>query len=1085
MERTVIRRGSRAAFILLFACALFFALTLYVSAAGAEHAPVIASYSAEVTYGDSFFVELTGAEAGAEVVFEMGELSAAVLADEEGRAAWRLPSLTLAAQRIYTCKASLGETVVSCEVAVTPRPLTVEGFAVQDRPYNGGRGAEISSFGTLVGLLPEDVSRVALDTSAVSCVFSRSDVGTGIRVSVIGFNLSGSAKNNYTVSDPDNVTASITRRALTLEGAIALPFTYNGIAGQSVELCEGYRLLGIVPGEEDAVWLNGVRATVASPAASVAQGVVFDPAVTFLRGELANNYELILPTDVTVEIRPAALTLSVEKVTVNKGQPIPALTAKVDGFVNGESAEALEGFLLPTVVPGAVNTLNAALTSFTVAYVGGNATANYVFDVDSFTAVTLEIRRVEATLGDYTVSVEDLSKWYNTAITVTPAGAYTGITTDNTDGSVAVGEIDFLSLLTLNGEGECRVRFALCHTDGTVTEEIELSYKLDTVAPTGDVLWRGQSVIAAGASAFRYFSRESIRLSFTAFDGEGFGGVVQTEYALTENGPFVPVSDEAVEVATAAGVYRIWYRITDGAGNVTLLCTDGMVLYRDAELGAAVLTYQRLSGQNAVTLPFWNENTLAALRKADGEPLMAEDFSVGEDGTLCLHASYLSTLAAGEHHFLLTLCPMGQPYVALEVNDAPAELMLTLNVTRRAPTVADFTVKLPTDLIYNGGEKQATVTAPAGMGSITVYYEDQSQNRLSVIKNAGTYTVKIDVGIGYDYEGITALTVGVLTVEKMTPQAPTVAYDAVTGLVSGEVAGLLYSLDGVLFLPVPQSLSGIVTDVCSLYFYLPGDGINTENSKMTVLEITRAQSPIVVPVDETLFAACDGKLYAIVEGLEYRHVGETQWRAVEGTAVNGLAPGTYEVRVAALGTVLESSAVRVVIQAAPEFVSAEQVVAGNGQPTVTLRGELTVPAALVLEGLSTDPDASSALRSLSVIDTRTTEVIGFFELKLIGRHRGAVTLDIAVGDAYNGRVLTVYRELSDGSTEMQAVPCENGVITLTAEELSAILITTPMTTPYGIGSGAWVWVLSAMLALVILVCIVIDVRTRKQKKRER
>lgn len=1085
MERISACRALRLGLLFLLICVLLAASALVASAEDDGPALALSLSSDRAVYGDAFVATatLSGAEAGTEITFELGSLTATLPTDAKGRAVWEIPALTLAAQKEYICRVSCGTLAAQQTVTVTPRPLTVEGFAVKDRPYDGTKIAEISSVGSLMGLLPEDVARVSLDTSAVYCVFSNANVGENIRVTVIGFNVSGAAKNNYTVIDPTDVTASITRRVISIKGLEALPYTYDGIADREVDFAQGYALSGIVAGEEDAVLLNGLRATVAAPDANGAQSVVFDPAVTYLVGDLAQNYELVLPLDVTVEIRPAVLTLSVEKVVINKGQQIPALVAKVSGFVNGESADALAGFGLPAVVPAAVNTLDAALTAFTVSYEGGDPTDNYVFDRDSFAAVALEIRRTEADADDYTLSVGDLSKWYNAAVTVTPAGDYVGITTDKTDGSLPLDGVAFGDLLTLNDQGECTVRFALRRADGTVTEEVTLSYKLDTVAPTGDVTWRGQSIVAAATPAYRYFSREAILLSFTAQDGEQSSGVAAVEYAMSESGPFVPIAEGAATVAEAAGCYCVWYRITDGAGNTTVLCTDGLVLYRDTVAVEQALSYQRLSDTDRTLAVDWNGNTVAAIRYGEGEPLDEALYASFAEG-LVLKADYLSALPAGMHTLTVTVDPMGKPFVQLSVNDAPAALTLTVTVTRRTPTVEDFTMLPLEGATYDGGEKTVTVLAPIGMGTVTVYYVDGEGNRLDVIKNAGTYAVKIDTALGADYESAAALTLGSVTVTKMTPAAPQLTYDAVTGLLSGDTAGLLYALDGGQYLPLPESFLQIVTRACTLYFYLPGDGVNTENSEVAVITVTRASQPVAVAVNETLFAACDGKIYTTVGGLEYRHVNEAGWRAVSGTAITDLAPGSYEVRVAACGTVLESAAVTVEITAAPEFIFLQKEAFADGQPAVSLRGDMTARAELLQIALSADPEASSALRSLSVIDQRTTEIIGFFDLTLNGRHNGALSLEILVGDAYNGSTLDLYYEDASGAVQSLSLPCESGRIALTLEAPSPILITTPMTTPHGVGSTAWIYVLVALLALAIVIVLWVEIACRKKKKRK-
>lgn len=1070
-------------------CLLLCAMTLSASAEESDAALQLtlqgsdgeATDALTLPYGNSLTatVALTGvAQPETQTLtLTLGKETYTLTPDATGKATLTLEALRLPTAG-YTVTAACDSLSASASLTVIPRTVTLDGMTVADKIYDGSTVAEVTTYGTLIGVLEGD--DISLNTANAVCSFADQDVGQNKAVALYLATLQGSARRNYSFEAPV-LTASILPRKVTLTNVVITPFTYNGKTDVTVE---SYTLSGILESETDAAYLAGIGAIALSPNASPAQAVAFDPEVTHLTGHLATNYELILPTDVTVAISPATLTLSVEKVTINKGQPLPALAARVEGFVSGESADSLTGFLLPTVTPEAVNTLNTALTAVNVTFEGGNATGNYVFDRETHATVALEIRTVTATDADFTVSVEDLSLWHNTALTVTPAGDYVGMTTDNTDSSIPLEDITFASLLTLNSEGTCTVTFALRHADGSVTEPVTLSYKLDTVAPTGNVLWREQSILTGSTPTYRYFSKSPFVLTLTADDGSLGSGIAKLEYATAADGPFAELTGDDLTL-TEVGLHGVWYRITDTAGNVTLLCTDGLVLYTDATASDTALSFERLSKVDPVLSLTLNGNGVAAFCDGNGLPLTDEAFAVDDDGLLTLKATYLATLPAGSHTFTLSFDPLGLPFVENSTNDAPAKLTISLTVSRRAPTAADFTVTPPSSTVYDGTAKSATVLAPTGMGTVTVYYLDSNGNRLTAVQNAGTYTVCVNTATGEDYTESAGLAIGMLVITKMTPAAPNVTYNAATGLLSGDTDGLLFAKNGNNFAPLPTDLILSVNSICTLRFYLPGDGLNTEDSEVAHIEITRAAPPTVVPVDETLFAACDGKLYATVDGMEYRHVGETAWIAATGTVITSLAPGSYEVRIAALGTALESSAVTVTVKAAPEFLLLQRESETADLAPVTVKGQLTALATLQLQGLTADPNAASPLLSLSVIDQRTTEVIRFFTPTLNGRHQGTLTLVIAVDEAYNGRTLTIYRENANGSVESLQALCENGRITLETDSLSPILIAAPMTTPHGTGSTAWIFVLAVLGILAIAFCVIMEIVVHKRKKKEK
>ena len=74
------------------------------------------------------------------------------------------------------------------------------------------------------------------------------------------------------------------------------------------------------------------------------------------------------------------------------------------------------------------------------------------------------------------------------------------------------------------------------------------------------------------------------------------------------------------------------------------------------------------------------------------------------------------------------------------------------------PKAEDFTFTAPTSLTYDGNVKSATVSsAKAGTGDVIVKYYDKDGQEATP-KNAGEYTVKIDVAEGTNYAAANGLT---------------------------------------------------------------------------------------------------------------------------------------------------------------------------------------------------------------------------------------------------------------------------------------------------------------------------------------
>lgn len=103
---------------------------------------------------------------------------------------------------------------------------------------------------------------------------------------------------------------------------------------------------------------------------------------------------------------------------------------------------------------------------------------------------------------------------------------------------------------------------------------------------------------------------------------------------------------------------------------------------------------------------------------------------------------------------------------------------LSVTVSRATLTTANFTYADPTDLVYSGSAKAATVTAKPGLtgigSNITIkYYKDGETTDTEPIA-AGHYIVKIDVTEGDNYNSITDLEVGSFTI---TPKKYAITID--------------------------------------------------------------------------------------------------------------------------------------------------------------------------------------------------------------------------------------------------------------------------------------------------------------------
>src|SRR5439155_874767 len=135
---------------------------------------------------------------------------------------------------------------------ITAKNLTIDGAVAQNKEYDATTSATVSFTGaTLVGVLGTDM--VSIDHSGSSASFATKSVGNGKAVTVTGVALGGTDAGNYTVTQPGPLSANITAKNLTINGAVADNKQYDGNTDATVDFT-GASLLGIISG--DTVTIN-------------------------------------------------------------------------------------------------------------------------------------------------------------------------------------------------------------------------------------------------------------------------------------------------------------------------------------------------------------------------------------------------------------------------------------------------------------------------------------------------------------------------------------------------------------------------------------------------------------------------------------------------------------------------------------------------------------------------------------------------------------------------------------------------------------------------------------------------------------
>ncbi len=172
--------------------------------------------------------------------------------------------------------------------------------------------------------------------------------------------------------------------------------------------------------------------------------------------------------------------------------------------------------------------------------------------------------------------------------------------------------------------------------------------------------------------------------------------------------------------------------------------------------------------------------------------------------------------------------------------DGEATASTTWSLQKATLTASHFTFTAPTNLTYDGNSKTAAValnTSYSGAGLITVKYEKDS-SPVTETKDAGKYTVKIDVGDGTNFNAISSFTDAAwkFTVNPADQAAPTglgVAAPTTSsgnGRITGTTTAMEYSTDGSFASPAGTDCSNTETEVAPGIYYVRFKADNNHNA---------------------------------------------------------------------------------------------------------------------------------------------------------------------------------------------------------------------------------------------------------------
>ena len=366
---------------------------------------------------------------------------------------------------------------------------------------------------------------------------------------------------------------TIAQRPLTMT-ATAQSKTYDGNATATVD--EELKTDGILSGDVVTLDATGVTASFEDKNAGTDKSVTLTGEYK-LTGAAASNYTLTQPTGLTANIAKKALTINNLKIAPKTydGKNTASFdgTPTLDGVVAGETVTLVNGTPTFSSVKVGEN-IPITFTDFTL---GGSDAGNYT--VEQPTGITASINAYTAIGNEYTTTTQE---WTKDPFVVTAADGWKVSESNTAEGTWS----DTLTRSAETGNTNGSLTFYVKNeNDGYISEAITKNYKIDKTPPTGEIRIDTNNFWTEFLKTITFGLYYNNQQTVTITAEDTASGVAEKAYLVTsEDLTVAQLADETfTSYANTFGIEPdaeliVYARITDNAGNVTYLRSDGVVL---------------------------------------------------------------------------------------------------------------------------------------------------------------------------------------------------------------------------------------------------------------------------------------------------------------------------------------------------------------------------------------------------------------------------------------------------------------------------------------------------------------------------
>ena len=403
--------------------------------------------------------------------------------------------------------------------------------------------------------------------------------------------------------------------------------------------------------------------------------------------------------------------------------------------VSATVANALEGDSFAIAYEG--NTQTEAGDSYT-ARVTDLGNDNYTLTGATGVSRNWSISYLQSSAAAQVSGTKGNNDWYISPVKLVPDSGYQ-ISTDKTDWKDSLGDYDI--------QGQNKVEYYLKNANGHITDKKTATFKIDTEAPTGEIKI-GTNTFSSSPNTvtYGYWFRDNAAVDITGADStSGIASIeyqkVRAEEAYDANGTWNAANKLSL---TESGKYVIYVRITDMAGNQTIINSDGVVVFKDSVVVDSSIDYTRTTKTSVDAEVMLNENTVASVKNGETTLTAGKDYTVSAD-KITFSGDYLDTLAVGS--YTMTVAYNLQGVTEYKGGDKPADSQIAVNVKRRT---ANIKITSVLNKEYDGQPADLAYTTNSN-AKVKVEYNVNGTWQTEAPTHAGTYEVKVSVPENGDF----------------------------------------------------------------------------------------------------------------------------------------------------------------------------------------------------------------------------------------------------------------------------------------------------------------------------------------------